>query len=202
MEVTISVCDERIGTTAVRADQFALRCGTCEVPLTSHPECDDGETFCCAGCVAGGPCICVGDATADETQGGAVGMAFGAAGWPIDVRVMKHLLARVERMAGDPRNGDDSDYLRRLDTLRGHCGVVSVTFDPEVAAIGRRVTIQAEDERIESFWLALPGDEHVTADTVSIAAPAGRSVAGARVGDVVYLETDGRRRWAVVLHVT
>jgi transcription elongation GreA/GreB family factor len=54
---------------------------------------------------------------------------------------------------------------------------------------------------MESFWLALPGDEHATADTISIAAPAGRSVAGARVGDVVYLETEGRRRWAVVLRV-
>ena len=128
-------------------------------------------------------------------------MASGGAGWPIDVRVMKHLLARIERMAGDPRIGDGSDYLRRLDALRGHCGAVSVTFDPEVAAIGRRVTIQGEDERMESFWLALPGDEHATADTISIAAPAGRSVAGARVGDVVYLETEGHRRWAVVLRV-
>ena len=62
----MAVCDERIGATAERADQFALRCGTCEVPLTSQPECDDGDTFCCAGCVAGGPCICIGDATADE----------------------------------------------------------------------------------------------------------------------------------------
>jgi transcription elongation GreA/GreB family factor len=197
----MSVGDERVGTPAERADQFGLRCVTCQVPITSHPECHDGEAFCCAGCVAGGPCICIRDAPVDETQGGAVGMAFGAAGWPIDVRVMKHLLARIERMAGDPRSGDASDYVRRLDTLRGHCAAVSVTFDPEIAAIGRRVTIQGEDERTESFWLGLPGDEHATADTVSIAAPAGRSVAGARVGDVVYLETEGRRRWAVVLRV-
>jgi transcription elongation GreA/GreB family factor len=128
-------------------------------------------------------------------------MASGGAGWPIDVRVMKDLLARIERMAGDPRNDDDADYLRRLDTLRGLCGALSVTFDPEVAAIGRRITIQGEDERTESFWLALPGEDHATANTVSIAAPAGRSVAGARVGDVVYLDTEGRRRWAVVLRV-
>jgi transcription elongation GreA/GreB family factor len=128
-------------------------------------------------------------------------MPFGVTGWPIDVWAMKQLLARIERMAGDPRTAHDSDCLRRLDTLRGHCGAVSITFDPEVAAIGRRVTIRGEDERTESFWLALPGDEHATADTISIAGPAGRSVAGARVGDVVYLETNGRRRWAVVMHV-
>jgi len=197
----MSVSSERVGTTAVRADQFALRCATCDVPITSHLDCDDGETFCCAGCVAGGPCTCISDAIADERQGGAVGTPFGAAGWPIDVRVMKHLLARIERMVCDPRNGADPDYVRRLDALRGHCGAVSVTFDPEVAAIGRRVTIQGEAERTDSFWLALPGDEDATADTISIAAPAGRSVAGARVGDVVYLETEGRRRWAVVLSV-
>ena len=114
---------------------------------------------------------------------------------------MTELLGRIERMAGDPRSGADSDHLRRLDTLRAHCAAVSVTFDPEVAAIGRRVTIQGEDQRTESFWLALPGDERATADTLSIATRAGRAVAGARVGDVVYVETDGRRRWAVVLNV-
>jgi transcription elongation GreA/GreB family factor len=189
----MSVRDERVGTTALRAAQFALRCATCDVPIASHPECHDGESFCCAGCVAGGPCICIRDASADETHG--------SAGWPIDMRAMKDLMARIERIAGDPWIADDPDSLRRLDTLRGHCGALSVTFDPEVAAIGRRVTIQGEDQRTESFWLALPGEEHATADTVSIAAPAGRSVAGARVGDVVYLNTEGRRRWAVVLRV-
>ena len=122
-------------------------------PITSHPECEDGETFCCAGCVAGGPCICISDATANDAQGGAVGTAFGDAGWPIDVRVMKHLLARIERMAGDPPDRDDSDHLRRLETLRGYCGAVSVTFDPEVAAIGRRVTIRARmNGRSRSGW--------------------------------------------------
>ena len=196
----MSVGGERVGTSAMHTDQLALRCATCEVPITTPLVCDDGETFCCAGCVVGGPCICISEATADDTQG-AIGMALGAAGWPIDVRVMKHLLARIERLAGEPRGRDDSHRLRRLDTLRGYCGAVSVTFDPDVAAIGRRVTIQGEDERRESFWLALPGDEHATADTISIAAPAGRSVAGARVGDVVYLATEGHRRWAVVLHV-
>ena len=197
----MSVRDERVSTAAMRADQLALRCATCEVRITSHPECHDGEPFCCAGCVAGGPCICISDATVDETWGGAMNMASGAAGWPIDVRVMQDLLARIERMAREPGISDDRDHLRRLDTLRGQCGALSVTFDPEVAAVGRRVTIRGEDDRTESFWLALPGDEHATADTVSIAEPTGRSLAGARLGDVVYVETDGRRRWAVVLRV-
>src|SRR5688500_9022834 len=114
----------RAGATAVRTDHFAQRCATCDVPIPSHPDCEDGETFCCAGCVAGGPCICISDATATDAQG--TGTAFGNAGWPIDVRVMKHLLARIERMAGDPPDRGDSDHLRRLNTLRGYCGAVSV----------------------------------------------------------------------------
>jgi transcription elongation GreA/GreB family factor len=195
----MSVRGERVGTAAVGADQLALRCATCEVPISAHHESHDGESFCCAGCVAGGPCICISDATVDETQG-AVRMAL-YAGWPIDVRVMQDLLASTEQMAREPGIGDDRDHLRRLDTLRGQCGGLWVACDPGVAAIGRRVTIRGEDDRTESFWLALPGDEQATADTVSIAEPTGRSLAGARVGDVVYVDTDGRRRWAVVLRV-
>ena len=199
----MSIHDQPVGTPAERAEQFALRCATCEAPVTVQSACDDGQLFCCAGCVAGGPCICTGasDASMDELQGDPPGMPLGVTHWPVDVQAMKHLLARIERLASDPRTGDDPDCLRRLETLRGHCGASSVTFDPEVAAVGRRVTVQGEDERTESFWLALPGEEHATANTVSIAAAAGRSVAGARMGDVVYLETEGRRRWAVVMRV-
>ena len=36
-------------------------------------------------------------------------------------------------------------------------------------AIRRRITIQGEDQRTESFWLASPGDGPATADTLSIA---------------------------------
>jgi transcription elongation GreA/GreB family factor len=160
-------------------------------PVGTRAERADAFALRCATC----------EATLGESQVGAVGMPFGAIGWPIDVRAMKHLLARIERMAGDRRIGDDSDGQRRLDALREQCGASSVTFDPEVAAIGRRVTVQDEHARTKSFWLALPGDEHATANTVSVAAPAGRSVAGARVGDVVYLDLEGRRRWAVVMGV-
>ena len=188
----MSVADER-RRHSCRARRPIRRCAVppAKLPITSHPEWMTARAFCCAGCVAGGPCICISDATANVTQGGAVGTAFGTAGWPIDVRVMNHLLARIERMAGDPLDRDDSDHLRRLDTLRGHCGAVSVTFDPDVAAIGRRVTIQGEDERTESFWLALPGDEHATADTISIAAPSG-PIGGRRSSRRCRLFRDGR----------
>ena len=113
---------------------------------------------------------------------------------------MRDLLARIDRRARAARAGDQVSQ-RQLDTLRGHASALSVVFDREMATIGRRVTIGYEDESRVSFWLALPGAEHATANTVSVAGPTGRSVVGARVGDVVYLERDGRRHRAVVLDV-
>lgn len=124
------------------------------------------------------------------------------AGWPIDERAMRDLLARIQRLACDPALNDEDERRRRLDALRAHASAASVTFDPEMAAVGRRITLADEDERIESFWLGLPGDERTIADTISVAAPAGRMLAGACVGDVVFLEADERRRWAVVMKVT
>ena len=193
----MSIADRSRDTAAKRPGPFRLRCATCELAITAHPEWHDGQAFCCAGCLAGGPCNCVEGAGHALTQG-----ADGPRrSWPIGGRVMLDLLARINRLARDARTGADADHDQRLDVLRRHARAVSVTFDPEVAAVGRRVTIQGEDRRVDSFWLALPGDEHATADTISIATGAGRALAGARVGDVVYVETDGRRRWAVVMHV-
>jgi transcription elongation GreA/GreB family factor len=196
----MSIADRRTSTAAKRPDPFGLRCATCELRITSHPEWHDGQAFCCAGCLAGGPCNCVADAGEALTQA-ADGTRRIAAGWPIDGRVMLDLLARIDRLARDARTGADADHDQRLDVLRRHARAVLVTFEPDVAAVGRRVTIQGEDQRTESFWLALPGEEHATADTLSIATGLGRALAGARVGDVVYVDTDGRRHWAVVLYV-
>jgi hypothetical protein len=38
------------------ADAFA--CATCEFPILGRPTYHVGLAFCCAGCVAGGPCTC------------------------------------------------------------------------------------------------------------------------------------------------
>ncbi len=35
-----------------------LACATCEIEITGRPEYDAGVSFCCAGCVVGGPCSC------------------------------------------------------------------------------------------------------------------------------------------------
>ena len=123
------------------------------------------------------------------------------ASWPIDERTMRDLLGRIERLAQAVIARNQLRSRRQLDILRSHGSAVSVVFDPEVAAIGRRVTIGCEDGSRESFWLAFPGAERITANTVSVAAPAGKSLAGARVGDVICVDKDGRRQWAVLLDV-
>ena len=145
------------------------------------------------------PCIGADESALLKSQ--EAGPRRSGAGWPIGDRAMRNLLAHIERLACTAAPGDGDDHPRRLDVLRGQASAASVVFDPCVAAVGRCVTLGEEDERIHSLWLALPGDEHATANTISIAAPMGLALAGARVGDAVYLETDGHRRWAVILSV-
>ena len=41
-------------------------CATCEIAIAGSPTYHDGIAFCCAGCAAGGPCICSYD---EETAG-------------------------------------------------------------------------------------------------------------------------------------
>lgn len=196
----MSIAEGRHDSAASLADPVVLRCATCDLPITAEPEREDGQEFCCAGCVVGGPCICPRDASSEQGWDSR-GLARRSSGWPIDGRVMLDLLSQIGRLAHAAREGDDPDLHRQLDVLRRHASAGWVTFDPEVAAVGRRVTIQDQDQHRESFWLALPGREHATADTVSIAGETGGALAGARVGDVVYVESDGRRRWAVVMRV-
>ena len=43
-------------STTDRAPSFT--CVTCEQPIVSRPTFHVGLAFCCAGCVADGPCIC------------------------------------------------------------------------------------------------------------------------------------------------
>ena len=35
-----------------------FRCATCEIEIAGRPTVHVGVPFCCAGCVAGGPCTC------------------------------------------------------------------------------------------------------------------------------------------------
>lgn len=43
-----------------------FHCVTCEVEITGRPTFHTGLPFCCAGCVAGGPCLCSYDVEPDD----------------------------------------------------------------------------------------------------------------------------------------
>ena len=43
-----------------------FHCVTCEVQIAGRPTFHTGLPFCCAGCVAGGPCVCSYDSGADD----------------------------------------------------------------------------------------------------------------------------------------
>jgi hypothetical protein len=40
----------------------SFTCATCEAAINGSPTFDTGLPFCCAGCAAGGPCLCSYDA--------------------------------------------------------------------------------------------------------------------------------------------
>lgn len=53
--------DRRLPTTK------PFTCGTCEFEIAGSATFHVGSPFCCAGCVAGGPCTCSYDSSAKET---------------------------------------------------------------------------------------------------------------------------------------
>jgi transcription elongation GreA/GreB family factor len=122
--------------------------------------------------------------------------------WPISEHALRELMACLER-ADRPdgldrrRHGSARDRAQRL---RRQLGTIAIASDPETAAIGRRVTVATQERVIGSWWLALPGDEAATADTVSITSPIGRALAWASIGETVYLIGD-LEGWGVVLEV-
>lgn len=68
-------------------------CVTCEIEITGAPTFHVGVPFCCAGCVAGGPCVCSYDPPALEPVSAEIRhcldvadpVAVPATTWPRDV---------------------------------------------------------------------------------------------------------------------
>ena len=47
------------------AAKSKFRCATCDIDINGRPTIHVGLAFCCAGCVAGGPCTCSYDTYAE-----------------------------------------------------------------------------------------------------------------------------------------
>jgi hypothetical protein len=50
--------DDNTAATATLYPAAAFACANCEIGIDGRPTIHVGLPFCCAGCVAGGPCIC------------------------------------------------------------------------------------------------------------------------------------------------
>jgi transcription elongation GreA/GreB family factor len=72
---------------------------------------------------------------------------------------------------------------RRLLALRSALDAAVLERDPGVAAVGRRVTIAADDGTGGTFSLVLPGDGDPARGWVSVDAPLGAALAGRRAGE-------------------
>jgi hypothetical protein len=51
--------------------RYPFVCVTCDLLITERPTFHVGLPFCCAGCVAGGPCVCSYDLAVREVRDGA-----------------------------------------------------------------------------------------------------------------------------------
>lgn len=124
-------------------------------------------------------------------------------GWPISEHAMRDILSCLERLDTTDRRVVDQRRaaLQRAHRIRRQLPHLSVASDPSAAAVGRRVRVSTEFGQDRAWWLALPGDEEATAETVAITSPIGRALAWARPGHAVFIPGP-RGAWAVVLDVS
>jgi hypothetical protein len=101
--------DPKVGPVSARA---TFVCVTCEAEIVGSPTFHVGLPFCCAGCVANGPCLCSYDAAADggvparalaEAADRAVAMAERAVAMAVgDGSVVDPMYRRTGILAGEP----------------------------------------------------------------------------------------------------
>ena len=75
--------------------------------------------------------------------------------------------------------------LHQLTTVRDVLARAVVIEDPEVAVIGRRVTLEETDGATSTYALVIPGEGDPRNGWVSVDSPVGAALLGRRVGDDV-----------------
>ncbi len=153
----------------------AFTCASCRGPIPGRPTIHVGVAFCCAGCVAGGPCICSYDLEDPDDDRAATGLRAGDQLHPHDVRSLAVL----------------TDVLARAVVVDEH----------GVACVGRRVRVREEDGGVATHALVIPGDGDAFHAWLSIEAPMGAALVGARAGDRVQVQAPAGVRWLEVLEV-
>ncbi len=73
--------------------------------------------------------------------------------------------------------------LRQLDNVREVLARGVVVDDPDVAVIGRRVTLTEADGATSTYALVIPGEGDPRNGLVSVDSPVGSALLGRRIGD-------------------
>jgi transcription elongation GreA/GreB family factor len=108
------------------------------------------------------------------------------------------LRAELARGTTGPTARRDADLERRVDTIARVLESASVVDTPEVAVIGRRVTLREADGSRLTVALVIPGDGDPRHGWVSVDAPLGQALLGSRPGDHVRVSAPAGDR---VVHV-
>jgi transcription elongation GreA/GreB family factor len=188
-----------------------VRCATCEAAIPGPPVIAGRRTFCCQGCVAGGPCICSYDREVTAMTNLASVPRPVHARWPMTEQAWRELTAELEELRAEVQAlaflTDDGDGLvdlrlaratRRLDQLADVLAQAAPVADPDGAVIGRRVTLLDGGDEPCSYLLVCPGQGDPAQGWVAADSPLGSAMLGTRAGDTVEVAAPaGRRRVTV-----
>lgn len=110
---------------------------------------------------------------------------------PMVTRLDVHRLESAV-LAGSRRRGASDAALRALEERLDAAQVVAATeVAPDVVTMNSRVTLESVDGRRHRVTLAYPQDADAERGRVSVLAPLGRALLGARVGEVAHIDVPG-----------
>lgn len=128
-----------------------------------------------------------------------------------DALRMSQELARTNgytsgHMSGEPDapvfipNISGQQLVRQYDAVREVLLAAVVVDEPDVAVIGRRVTLEDEDGSAD-YALVIPGEGDPTNGWISVDSPVGSAVLGKRVGERVSIQAPAGVRHATITKI-
>jgi Transcription elongation factor, GreA/GreB, C-term len=143
--------------------------------------------------------------------------------WPMTAQARAQLVTDADRLAGVviETNGYVSGHLggeadapsfvpniagqqarRQLETIRAVLESAQVLDDPDLAIIGRAVSLRGPDGTTARYELVIPGDGNAAAGLISADSPVGSAVLGRRVGDEVLVAAPAGSWTATLVEVS
>lgn len=124
---------------------------------------------------------------------------------PMTSAALHALHAELAELTGPPPEGiirlPRRDRTERIAVLVDVLGRAVVIHEPGVACVGRRVRVREEDGTVTAHALVIPGDGDPFHAWLSVDAPMGAALVGARPGDRVQVLAPAGTRWLEVLEV-